>query len=44
MLESDFSGRSQTVLASPFGVAELDDGQNEMRSLRMRTPESKMGA
>ena len=24
MLESDFSGRSQTVLASPFGVAELD--------------------
>ena len=32
------------LLGCPFGVAELDDGQNEMRSLRMRTPESKMGA
>ena len=32
------------MLARLFGVAELDDGQNEMRSLRMRTPESKMRA
>ena len=31
-------------IGHPFGVAELDDGQNEMRILRMRAPESKMGA
>ena len=32
------------MLEHPIGVAELDDGQNEMRILRMRAPESKMGA
>ena len=32
------------MLARPFRVAELDDGQKEVRSLRMQTPESKMGA